>query len=126
MICISWVCRGLGNPEAVRELRSVANQEGPALVFVMETKIKGKKVENLQRTLGFAGSFGVDSEGLSGGIGLFWSRDVIVSLKNYNSSHIDITVRELIFLNRSGGLQVFMEHHELRTDTTVGVPKNSA
>ena len=120
MSCLSWNCRGIGNPEAVRELRKLVKQEGSALVFVMETKIRGKKVENLQRTLGFASSFGVDSDGLSGGIGLFWSRDVIVSLENYSSSHIDITVRELIFLNRSGGLQVFMEHHELRTDTTVG------
>ena len=72
MNCLSWNCRGLGNPKVVCELRNVVKQEGPALVFVMETKIRGKRVEDLRHTLGFAGSFGVDSDGLSGGIGLFW------------------------------------------------------
>lgn len=68
-------------------------QEGPAFLFVMETKIKGKRVESLQPLLWFAGSFAVDSDGFSGGIGLFWSEDVHVELKNYNQAHIDVTVR---------------------------------
>ncbi|XP_073363536.1 uncharacterized protein [Aegilops tauschii subsp. strangulata] len=88
--------RGLGNPEAVRELRSVVKQEGPVLVFVMETKIRGKHVERLQQTLGFAGCFAVDSAGLSGGLGLFWSKDVTVELKNYSSTHIDVVVRDAL------------------------------
>jgi hypothetical protein len=37
----------------------------------METKIAGKRVEKLASSLGFQGSFSVDSVGLSGGIGLF-------------------------------------------------------
>ena len=71
MNCMSWNCRGLGNPEAVRELRSIVKLEGPTLLFVMETKIKAKRVEELRYTLGFGGCFAVDSAGLSGGIGLF-------------------------------------------------------
>jgi hypothetical protein len=43
-------------------------QEGPALLLVMETKISGKHVENLRITLGFLGCFGVDSDGLRGGL----------------------------------------------------------
>jgi hypothetical protein len=34
----------------------------------METKIGGKRVEKLASRLGMAGSFAVDSDGLSGGI----------------------------------------------------------
>ena len=93
MSCISWNCRGLGNPEAVRELRSIVKLEGPSLVFVMETKIRGKRVEDLQHTLGLGGCFAVDSVGLSGGVGLFWSKDVKVERKNYSTSHIDVLVQ---------------------------------
>lgn len=93
MRCLSWNYRGLGNPEAVRELRKVVRQEAPALLFVMETKIRAKRVEVLQSQLGFAGCFAVDSEGLSGGIGLFWSTEVNVKLKNYSTGHIDVMAR---------------------------------
>ena len=92
MSVLSWNNLGLGNPEAVRELRSIVKLEGPSLLFVMETKIKAKRVEDLKFTLGFAGSFAVDSVGLSGGIGLFWSRDVTVDLKNFSKNHIDVLV----------------------------------
>jgi hypothetical protein len=44
----------------------------PDLFFVMETKIEGKRVENMRSTFGFAGGFAVDTVGLSGGIGLFY------------------------------------------------------
>ena len=71
MNCLSLNCRGLGNPSTVRELRKVVRQEGPSLLFVMETKIKGKRVEDLRHVLGFSGCFAVDSDGLSGGVGLF-------------------------------------------------------
>ena len=71
MRILSWNCRGLGNPWSVRELRKVVKQEGPALLFVMETKIRAKRVENLKLTLGFAGCFVVDSDSMSGGVGLF-------------------------------------------------------
>ena len=92
MSVLSWNCPGLGNPEAVRELRSIVKLEDPSLLFVMETKIKAKRVEDMKFTLGFAGSFAVDSVGLSGGIGLFWSRDVTVDLKNFSKNHIDVLV----------------------------------
>ena len=71
MSCLSLNCRGLGNQETVRELRNVVRQEGPILLFVMETKMSGKRVEKLCNALGFNSSFGVDSDGLSGGVGLF-------------------------------------------------------
>ena len=71
MNCLSWNCRGLGNPATVRELRKIVKQEGPSLLFVMETKIKGIKVENLKSLLGFSGCFVIDSDGVSGEIGLF-------------------------------------------------------
>lgn len=93
MSYLSWNCRGLGTPGAVRELRSIVKQEVPSLLFVMETKIRGRRVEDLKNLLGFGGCSAVDSVGLSGGIGLFWSRKVLVELKSYSSSHIDVMVK---------------------------------
>ena len=65
MSILSWNCRGHVNPEAIRELRNVVKQEGPILVFVMETKMSATRVENLKFSLGFDGCFAVDSVGLS-------------------------------------------------------------
>jgi hypothetical protein len=71
-------------------------QLDPILLFVMETKIEGKRVEKLASTFGFAGGFGfvVDSDGLSGRIGIFWLCSVTVDLKSYNAHHIDVVVQD--------------------------------
>jgi hypothetical protein len=70
------------------------------LLFVMETKISRKRTEKLCNALGFSGSFAVSSDGLSGGIGLFWKAEVIVELKNFSSNHIDVLVQQ-----RTGGVK---------------------
>jgi hypothetical protein len=43
--------------------------------------------------LGFDHAFGVKSEGLSGGLVLFWNNDSVVSLKSYSRSHIDVMIK---------------------------------
>jgi hypothetical protein len=60
----------------------------------METKISADRVVALKQILGFARCFAMDSDGLSGGIGLFWSTDVSVDVKNFSSCHIDAMVRK--------------------------------
>jgi hypothetical protein len=68
-------------------------QFDPTLLFVMETKIEGKRVEKLTSTFGFAGGFAVDSDGLSGGVGIFWSSAVTVDIKGFSLHHIDAVVQ---------------------------------
>ena len=46
------------------------------LLFIMETKIGGKRVEHLQTALGFVGSFAADRDGLSGGGGGWFMRQM--------------------------------------------------
>ena len=108
-------------------------QEGPDLLCVMETKISGKRVELLQGTLGFAGCFAVDSNGLSGGIGLFWSKNVVVGLKNYISSHIDVLVKkvdqpsvEWRFTGFYGAPRAEERHHSWRFLRTLNAVPHSA
>jgi hypothetical protein len=71
MRCIWWNCRGLGNPETVRELHDLVRLEAPAVVFLSETKITAERVRGMTRLLGFAGCLAIDSDGLSGGLALF-------------------------------------------------------
>ena len=92
MNCLSLNCRGLGNPREVRELRDFVKQFDHALLFVMETKIEANRVEKLASTFGFVKGFAVSSEGLSGGVGIFWLAAVSVDIKNYSKNHIDLLV----------------------------------
>jgi hypothetical protein len=62
-------------------------------VFLSETKISNLRAQNLRWRLGFDHAFGVKSEGLSGGLVLFWNNDSVVSLKSYSRSHIDVFIK---------------------------------
>ena len=95
-----WNCRGLGNPETVRELHDIVKREVPALVFVAETKIEGRRVSDLTGRLGFEGCYPVNSDGLSGGLALFWSNKVDVTLNNFSDQHIDVSVTNLVGDNK--------------------------
>jgi hypothetical protein len=46
--------------------------------------------------LGFDHAFGVKSEGLSGGLVLFWNSDTVVSLKSFSKTHIDVFIQKAI------------------------------
>ena len=47
--------------------------------------MKDKSVQNFIWSLGYSGFFGVSSEGLSGGLALFWLQPYSVQLKGLNS-----------------------------------------
>jgi hypothetical protein len=78
MSCICWNYRGIGNSATVLELHNFVRLEAPALVFISETKIDATRARNLTSRLGFAGCIPVASNGLSGGLVLYWSREVEV------------------------------------------------
>jgi hypothetical protein len=40
MKSLSWNCRGLGNPSAVRALKKLLKTQSPNVVFLMETRLK--------------------------------------------------------------------------------------
>src|SRR5438132_12774544 len=92
MSCLIWNGRGLGNPKTIRELHDLSRLEVPALVFVSETKIDADRVRSLTSRLGFAGCVPVASDGLSGGLVLFWSREVGVTVQTVSDQHIDVEV----------------------------------
>ena len=68
MSIMSFNCRGLGKDLAVKKLTELVRREAPRVVFLMETKSDRKKMEEVQRRIGFAGCFTVDCVGRTGGL----------------------------------------------------------
>ena len=91
---LSWNCRGLGNPRSVRALHNLVRHWKPKIVFLMETKSKIKWMEKIKNRIGFANGLIVPSRGRSGGVAMFWTRDVNLNINSYSGNHIDAIVRE--------------------------------
>jgi exonuclease III len=93
MSILSWNCRGLGNPRAVRDLRQLVREKKPKLVFIVETKMHHHRLDFLKAKLGMENLFGVDSVGKGGGLCLLWKNGVEVNIQNYSRRHINAEVK---------------------------------
>jgi exonuclease III len=93
MTILSWNCRGLGRPRAVRALNCLVKEKRPTLVFLMETKLRKKKMELIRCKLGFKGMFVVDCIGRRGGLALMWEEDFFMDIQNYSQHHINGVIR---------------------------------
>jgi hypothetical protein len=58
----------------------------------METRMSRDRALGLKGELGFPNGDAVAAVGLSGGLALFWRRDVIVAIQNMSKSHIDVVL----------------------------------
>ena len=94
MIPFSWNCRGLGNPRSVRVLHVIVQCWKPNIVFLMETKSKVKRMERIKNRVGFANGLIVPCRGKSGGVALFWTREINLEIKSFSGNHINAIVRE--------------------------------
>lgn len=93
ILCLN--CRGIGQPETVREICDLIRLHRPALVFLSKTKVSDKRVKEMRHRFGFSNAFGVKARGLSGGLVLYWNNESTVSLKSFSNSHIDVFVRNV-------------------------------
>jgi hypothetical protein len=83
-------CRGSRKVATVQELGLLIKTWKSALVFLMETRLSEERIGALMKSLGFPNGEVVAANGLSGGLALFWRRDIIVSLQSKSRSHIDV------------------------------------
>ena len=60
----------------------------------METKSKVKRMERIKNRVGFANGLIVPSRGRSGGVALFWTREINLEIKSFSRNYIDTFVRE--------------------------------
>jgi hypothetical protein len=94
MSCLSWNCRGLGNPRIVRVLHQLVKERKPNLVFLIETLCTQKKMEAVRCRLGYEGLFVVDPIGRSGGLALLWRQNRDLEIFNYSKSHIHAVIKD--------------------------------
>jgi hypothetical protein len=63
------------------------------MVFLCETRQKAEKMRRLRGRLGLKGFTGLDSEGRSGGLALFWSENLHVEVQEVTTRYIDMFLR---------------------------------
>jgi exonuclease III len=72
MKLLSWNCRGLSRPAAVRTLRRLIRDQSPDILFISETKSSPSQVSATLNRLGFLLMTQVAAVGSSGGLVLSW------------------------------------------------------
>src|SRR3954468_10990303 len=92
MNTLLWNCRGVGNPRTVREVVALSKANNPKLVFLCETRQASEKVEKLKWRLNLKGFHGVDSDGRSGGLTLFWEESLTITVLDSCARYIDVLV----------------------------------
>ena len=94
MSCLTWSCRGLGNPCTVRELRDLIRAKDPSVVFLAETWADEARLKDLQRNLAFDNLHFVDRINRGGGLALFWKSSVDLQVQTSSRNHIDAIVNK--------------------------------
>ena len=69
MSCLSWNCRGLGNPQTDAELADLVSKKDPKMVFLMETKVDTDVIEKISRKMQYKNYFAVPRHNRGGGAG---------------------------------------------------------
>ncbi|KAL5773581.1 hypothetical protein ACOSQ2_013505 [Xanthoceras sorbifolium] len=92
MRTLCWNVRGLGTYRTFQVLRTRVRECRPDLVFLMETLSNKAHMEQFRLFLGFSGKLVVECVGRSGGLALFWSSQLDVSLLSFLLFHIDVSV----------------------------------
>jgi hypothetical protein len=105
MKILSWNCRGLGNPTAVRALKKILRRHCPDLVFLMDTRLKAtdSKAKSTLACGPLSNMFLIDCNTLnghrSGGLAALWNDSVSVDVINANNTYIDMYLTSCNDLN---------------------------
>ena len=94
MNILSWNCRSVAGPSTVQELVDLCKRVHPAILFPMETRAHRGRLEELRRKLGFDELHCVEADGLSGGLGLFWKKEMLIQVMHANQNFIHVQCYE--------------------------------
>jgi hypothetical protein len=88
-------CRGLGNGPTIRGLLDFQKKEDPDILFLSETKMEEKRIDWLRWKIGMPHMIVKNPVGQSGGLTLFWKREVNLRVVGFMSKyHIDAEIME--------------------------------
>jgi hypothetical protein len=118
MKLLSWNCRGLGKPRAVRALKRLLTVNCPDVVFIMETKLTDNdgnikaKLCHGSLTNYFLVNCSTMNSGRCGGIVLLWNDTVNINISLHNENYIDFYVASLTnnYVWRATGLYGYPKH----------------
>ena len=82
MNLLGWNYRGIGNPRTVGALREYVRWWDPKVVFLSETKMKINRMKRVKEKINFANGFYVQREGKSGGLAMFWRKEMNLEIKS--------------------------------------------
>lgn len=95
MSILSWNCRGAAHPDFNNDIAELVLQHNPMLIFILETRLAASKAEDLKIRLRFDKVYGIDSNGLSGGIWMLWdSERISVDILPHGSQSIHALVQD--------------------------------
>ena len=89
MNCISWNCRGLGQPRAVLELTEMVKKYSPSIIFLMETRSKEGFLKKLCSKLHADNVFIVPRTNTGGGLALYWKNSIDLHVMSSSPTYID-------------------------------------
>uniref|UniRef100_A0A803PIZ5 Reverse transcriptase n=1 Tax=Cannabis sativa TaxID=3483 RepID=A0A803PIZ5_CANSA len=92
---MSWNCRGLGKPCAVKALRGLVWSVDHEL-FLMEIKVNFNRMRNIWQRLGFFDAVVVEADGSSGGLCLCWKDGLELDVLSMDSSMIRVKVTNIL------------------------------
>ncbi|XP_017629171.1 uncharacterized protein LOC108472176 [Gossypium arboreum] len=79
-----------GQLDLMHKLRQVQLR----ILFLIETKVSGRRTEVVRRKCGFVHGIDVDAVGTRRGLSLGWKEGVSLSLRSFSKAHIDMEVEE--------------------------------
>jgi exonuclease III len=120
MKLLSWNCRALGKPSAIRALKKLIQTHQPDIIFLMETKYLNLDFQKKLKITGdtYPNSYIVDcitsTNNRSGGLCMLWSKNVNLNIIAYNERYIDcyVDVSDNDTGWRATGIYGFSCHHQ--------------
>ena len=92
MSVLVWNCRGLGNPQTIRELGNFVRAQDPVIMFLAEKWLDEVRLKSLLQNFVYDQMFVVSKINQGGGLALLWRSDFDVKVVSSSLNHIDAVI----------------------------------